>query len=99
MSDNQEYFDKDGLVEYLDITISMYYGQKLWKKIPNTKMGKTRIFKKEVVDWYMMQSAVDEVEDVRIHRNYQKFLREKEKVGLVPSYSIGSYGMRKGEKL
>lgn len=89
MSDNQEYFDKDGLVVYLDITISMYYGQKLWKKIPNTKMGKTRIFKKEVVDWYMMQSAVDEVEDIRIHRNYQKFLREKRKDGKELSESIG----------
>lgn len=82
VNDGREYFNKDELVEYLGITMSMYYGQKLWKKIPNTKFGKTRIFKKEVVDWYMIQSAVDEVEDVRIHRNYQKFLREKGKVAM-----------------
>lgn len=74
-----EYLDKDKLVEYLDISEPMYYHHRLWEKIPNVKFGKTRIFKKEIVDWYMLQNAGDEVKDVSIHQKYQKYLKEKEK--------------------
>jgi hypothetical protein len=79
VSDNQEYFDKDGLAEYLGITEPMYYHHRLWEKIPNVKLGKTRIFKKEVVDWYILQNSADEVVDKHDHSRYKKFLNEKEK--------------------
>lgn len=84
MGDNQDYFDKDGLVEYLDIKLSTYYNQKLWLRIPNTKFGKTRIFNREVVDWYMLQNSGEDLEDNQIYLKYSKYVKEKNKPRAAP---------------
>lgn len=80
-----EYMQRAGLVEYLGITDSMYYHHKLWLKIPNTKLGKTRIFKKEMVDWYFLQTSADEIADDHEHTRYKKYLKEKEKGQRAPA--------------
>lgn len=75
VSDKQEYLDRESLVEYLGITISQYYSQRLWEKIPNTKLGKTQIYKCKVVDWYMMQNSGEDIKDDQIHSRYLKYLK------------------------
>lgn len=75
VSNKQEYLDKKSLFEYLGITSSQYYSQRLWEKIPNTKFGRTRIFKCELVDWYMTQNSGEDIKDTLIHSRYLNYVK------------------------
>lgn len=64
------------LAEYLEIDLSTLQKHGLQEKIPHLKVGNRRIYRRDVVDWYMLRHTMDTISDPRIAEDFRKAFLE-----------------------
>ena len=64
------------LAAYLEIDLSTLQKHGLQEKIPHLKVGNRRIYRRDVVDWYMLRNTMESITDPRLAEEYRKAFLE-----------------------
>lgn len=72
----KEIFNQKELIIYLDTCAASFCTHKLADKIPFLAIGTKRIYKKDVVDWFLYEESLKNIEDPDLAEEFRKrFLR------------------------
>jgi hypothetical protein len=65
------------LAGYMSISEATLARHKMYDKIPHAMVGNTRVYRKDVVDWFLDSYSLRDIEDPLLAQEFQKrFLRE-----------------------
>lgn len=63
---------REELAEYLKINLSTLKAHELQKKIPHMRIGRNYVFRKDVVDWYMLRETEKTIKDEHVAQEFKK---------------------------